>query len=98
MTKTVGTRIAPSPAGDPHVGTAYMALFNLIFARHHRGEFVLCIEDTDQKRSRPEYERQIFDALKWLDISWDEGPDIGRSYGPYRQSDRTPLERPPFWF
>ena len=93
MTKTVRTRIAPSPTGDPHVGTAYMALFNLIFARHHRGEFVLRIEDTDQKRSRPEYERRIFDALKWLDISWDEGPDIGGSYGPYRQSDRTQIYR-----
>ena len=56
----VRVRIAPSPTGDPHVGTAYMALFNLIFARHHKGKFILRIEDTDRSRSRPEYEKNIF--------------------------------------
>lgn len=85
---TVRVRIAPSPTGDPHVGTAYMALFNLIFARHHGGKFILRIEDTDQSRSRPEYETNIYEALKWCDIRWDEGPDIGGPYGPYRQSER----------
>lgn len=88
---TVRVRIAPSPTGDPHVGTAYIALLNLIFARHHRGKFILRIEDTDRTRSRPEYEDNIFEALKWAHIHWDEGPDIGGPYGPYRQSERTEI-------
>lgn len=91
--KTVRTRIAPSPTGDPHVGTAYMALFNLIFARHYKGKFIIRIEDTDQKRSRPEYEKNIYEALKWANIPWDEGPDVGGPYGPYRQSERTEIYR-----
>lgn len=85
---TVRVRIAPSPTGDPHVGTAYMALFNLIFARHHGGKFILRIEDTDRVRSRPEYEENIYKALRWPGITWDEGPDVGGPYGPYRQSER----------
>ena len=85
---SVRVRIAPSPTGDPHVGTAYMALFNLIFARHHQGKFILRIEDTDRTRSRPEYEENIYNALHWCGIQWDEGPDIGGPYGPYRQSER----------
>lgn len=85
---SVRVRIAPSPTGDPHVGTAYMALFNMIFAKHHHGQFILRIEDTDRSRSRPEYEENIYKALTWAGISWDEGPDIGGPYGPYRQSDR----------
>lgn len=85
---TVRVRIAPSPTGDPHVGTAYMALFNLIFAKRHGGKFILRIEDTDQSRSRPEYEQNIFKALKWCGLEWDEGPDVGGPYGPYRQSER----------
>lgn len=89
----VRVRIAPSPTGDPHVGTAYMALFNMIFARHHKGKFILRIEDTDRTRSRLEYEKSIFDALKWCNISWDEGPDVGGPYGPYRQSERTEIYR-----
>jgi glutamyl-tRNA synthetase len=89
----VRVRIAPSPTGDPHVGTAYMALFNLIFARHFNGTFILRIEDTDRTRSRPEYEQSIFDALKWAGIHWDEGPDVGGPYGPYRQSERTEIYR-----
>ncbi len=88
---TVRVRIAPSPTGDPHVGTAYMALFNLIFAKHFKGTFILRIEDTDRTRSRPEYETSIFDALKWAGITWDEGPDVGGAYGPYRQSERTAI-------
>lgn len=87
----VRTRIAPSPTGDPHVGTAYMALFSMLFAKHHKGSFILRIEDTDQKRSRPEYEENIYKALNWCNIQWDEGPDIGGSYGPYRQSERTEI-------
>lgn len=90
---TVRVRIAPSPTGDPHVGTAYIALFNLIFARHFKGQFILRIEDTDQTRSRPEYERNIIEALHWCGIRWDEGPDVGGPYGPYRQSERTEIYR-----
>jgi glutamyl-tRNA synthetase len=90
---TVRVRIAPSPTGDPHVGTAYIALFNLIFARHFNGTFILRIEDTDQTRSRPEYEKSIFDALHWCGIEWNEGPDVGGPYGPYRQSERTEIYR-----
>lgn len=90
---TVRVRIAPSPTGDPHVGTAYIAIFNLIFARHFGGKFILRIEDTDRTRSRPEYEQTIFDALHWAGIRWDEGPDVGGSYGPYRQSERSDIYR-----
>ena len=90
---TVRVRIAPSPTGDPHVGTAYMALFNLVFARRHGGQFILRIEDTDQTRSRPEYEQNIYKALQWAGIQWDEGPDIGGPCGPYRQSERTEIYR-----
>ena len=88
MTQTVRTRIAPSPTGDPHVGTAYIALFNMCFAKQHNGKFILRIEDTDQARSTPESEAQILDALRWLGLNWDEGPDVGGPYGPYRQSER----------
>lgn len=88
MSQTVRTRIAPSPTGDPHVGTAYIALFNMCFARQHQGKFVLRIEDTDQARSTPESEKQILDSLRWLGLDWDEGPDVGGDFGPYRQSER----------
>jgi glutamyl-tRNA synthetase len=88
---TVRVRIAPSPTGDPHVGTAFIALFNLVFARHHGGKFILRIEDTDQSRSRPQYEHNIYDALRWAGIEWDEGPDVGGDYGPYRQSERLAI-------
>lgn len=91
--KRVRTRIAPSPTGDPHVGTAYMALFNYLFARHYGGDFLLRIEDTDQTRSRPEYEENIYTAIKWTGLTWDEGPDVGGKYGPYRQSERTEIYR-----
>ena len=88
---TVRTRIAPSPTGDPHVGTAYIALFNLVFAKSLGGQFVLRIEDTDQTRSTPESEQQILDSLRWLGLNWDEGPDIGGPHGPYRQSERREI-------
>jgi glutamyl-tRNA synthetase len=91
--KSVRVRIAPSPTGDPHVGTAYIALFNLVFARHYGGQFILRIEDTDRSRSRPEYERAIIDALNWCGIRWDEGPDVGGPFGPYRQSERYAIYR-----
>ncbi len=88
---TVRVRIAPSPTGDPHVGTAYIALFNYAFAKRHNGSFLLRIEDTDQSRSRPDYEQSIFDALRWVGLSWDEGPDVGGDFGPYRQSERLDI-------
>lgn len=88
---TIRTRIAPSPTGDPHVGTAYIALFNLCFARHAGGQFILRIEDTDQARSTDSSEQAIFDSLKWLGIQWDEGPDVGGPFGPYRQSERMDI-------
>jgi glutamyl-tRNA synthetase len=84
----VRTRVAPSPTGDPHVGTAYMALFNWVFARSQGGEFILRIEDTDVVRSTPESERMILDSLRWLGLDWAEGPDVGGPHGPYRQSAR----------
>jgi glutamyl-tRNA synthetase len=89
----VRTRIAPSPTGDPHVGTAYIALFNLCFARQHGGKFILRIEDTDQLRSTSESEADILAALKWLGLDWDEGPDKGGDFGPYRQSERSEIYR-----
>jgi glutamyl-tRNA synthetase len=95
MTKSgVRVRIAPSPTGEPHVGTVYIALFNYLFAREMGGEFILRIEDTDATRSTPEYEQKVLDALKWAGLSWSEGPDIGGPYGPYRQSDRKDTYRP----
>ena len=88
---TVRTRIAPSPTGFPHVGTAYIALFNLCFARQHGGEFILRIEDTDQTRSTAQSEQMILDALRWLGLNWVEGPDIGGPHAPYRQSERMAI-------
>jgi glutamyl-tRNA synthetase len=90
MTK-VRTRIAPSPTGDPHVGTAYIALFNLCFARQHGCQFILRIEDTDQVRSTRKSEDDILAALKWLHLDWDEGPDKGGPHAPYRQSERSAI-------
>lgn len=86
-------RIAPSPTGDPHVGTAYIALFNYVFARKHGGQFLLRIEDTDQERYTAGSEAAIFEALRWLGLTWDEGPDVGGPCGPYRQSERLPIYR-----
>ena len=86
---TVRTRIAPSPTGDPHVGTAYIALFNYCFAKKHGGQFLLRIEDTDQVRSTRASEQAILEALRWTGLRWDEGPDVGGPHGPYRQSERS---------
>ncbi len=84
----VRVRFAPSPTGYVHVGNARTALFNWLFARNQGGEFVLRIEDTDAERSRPEYERQLMEDLRWFGLDWDEGPDVGGPLGPYRQSER----------
>ena len=84
----VRLRVAPSPTGDPHVGTAYVSLFDLAFVRQQGGQFVLRIEDTDRARFRADSEQQIFDTLRWLGLQWDEGPDIGGPFAPYRQSER----------
>ncbi|MBF0196072.1 MAG: glutamate--tRNA ligase [Planctomycetes bacterium] len=87
----VRTRIAPSPTGAPHIGTAYIALHNLAFAKNKGGKFILRIEDTDQVRSTKASEEQILDSLKWMGLEWDEGPDVGGEFGPYRQSERLDL-------
>lgn len=87
----IRTRIAPSPTGDPHVGTAYIALFNRCFAHQANGQFVLRIEDTDQQRSTAKSEEDILQALRWLGLDWDEGPGCEGDYGPYRQSERTAI-------
>jgi glutamyl-tRNA synthetase len=89
--KPVRVRVAPSPTGDPHVGTAYIGLFNLAFARAQGGQFILRIEDTDQKRSTRQSEEAIYRSLRWAGLQWDEGPDIGGEFGPYRQSERSHL-------
>ncbi len=88
---SVRVRLAPSPTGDPHVGTAYIALFNLALARQRGGQFILRIEDTDRGRYVENSDQQIFDTLHWLGLDWDEGPDRGGPRGPYRQSERLAL-------
>lgn len=89
----IRVRIAPSPTGDPHVGTAYIGLLNYIYARQRGGKFILRIEDTDRTRFVATSEQMIFGALRWLGLGWDEGPDVGGPYGPYRQSERTEIYR-----
>lgn len=90
---TIRTRIAPSPTGHMHIGTARTGLFNYLFAKAHHGAFVLRIEDTDPARSKPEYEAEILEGFKWLGLEFDEGPHLGGNYGPYRQSERLNLYR-----
>ncbi len=92
-TPPVRVRIAPSPTGFAHLGTASTALYNVIFSRANAGAFALRIDDTDVERNREEYERLIYEALHWLGFEWDEGPDKGGPYGPYRQSERLDLYR-----
>jgi nondiscriminating glutamyl-tRNA synthetase len=89
----VRVRFAPSPTGHLHVGNARTALFNWLFARQKRGTMILRIEDTDLERSQARYEDQLIDDLKWLGLDWDEGPDVGGPYPPYRQSDRLDTYR-----
>ncbi|MBN8527370.1 MAG: glutamate--tRNA ligase, partial [Planctomycetes bacterium] len=88
---TVRVRIAPSPTGDPHVGTAYIGLLNWCFARRHGGKFVLRIEDTDRTRCTEASAQAIYRSLKWLGLNYDEGPDVGGDRGPYVQSERVKL-------
>jgi len=92
-TAPIRVRIAPSPTGDPHVGTAYIGLLNYLYAAQRGGQFVLRIEDTDRTRFVSTSEQMIFDSLKWIGLTWNEGPDIGGPYGPYRQSERTAIYR-----
>lgn len=87
----IRVRIAPSPTGFAHVGTAYISLFNYAFAKKNKGKFILRIEDTDIKRHVPKAEEAIFAGLRWLGLIWDEGPDVGGKFGPYRQSERLEL-------
>ena len=91
--RPVRVRMAPSPTGNVHVGSARTALFNLLFARHHAGVFVLRLDDTDLDRNRPDFEAAIYEGFRWLGLDWDEGPDLGGPSGPYRQSERLDLYR-----
>jgi nondiscriminating glutamyl-tRNA synthetase len=86
-------RFAPSPTGHLHVGNARTALFNWLFARQKGGTMVLRVEDTDVDRSEARFEDQLIADLKWLGLDWDEGPDVGGEFGPYRQSDRLAIYR-----
>lgn len=87
----VRTRFAPSPTGVLHIGGARTALFNYLFAKKFQGRFILRIEDTDLERSRPEFEKDIIESLKWLGIGYDEGPDTEDAFGPYRQRERLKI-------
>ncbi|NUS93665.1 MAG: glutamate--tRNA ligase, partial [Nocardia sp.] len=89
----VRVRFCPSPTGTPHVGLIRTALFNWAYARHHGGTFVFRIEDTDAARDSEESYQALLDALRWLGLDWDEGPEIGGPYAPYRQSQRREIHR-----
>jgi len=93
MSDVVRVRYAPSPTGFQHIGNLRTALFNWLFARHEGGKFILRIEDTDRERSKEEYVTQILDDFRWLGLDWDEGPDKGGPFGPYRQSERLEVYR-----
>lgn len=87
----IRTRIAPSPTGSPHIGTAWQALFDYIFAKKNNGKFILRLEDTDRARYVEGSEQEIYETLKWLGFDFDEGPDKGGSFGPYKQSERLDI-------
>ncbi|GAB2745335.1 glutamate--tRNA ligase [Nocardioides pakistanensis] len=89
----VRVRFCPSPTGSPHVGLARTALFNWAFARHHGGTFVFRIEDTDPSRDSEESYETLLEVMRWLGLDWDEGPEVGGPYGPYRQSERYDIYR-----
>lgn len=89
LTSKIRVRIAPSPTGHLHLGTARTALYNFLYARRHGGDFILRLEDTDEVRSDEAFTQDILDGLKWLGINWDEGPDIGGPFPPYRQTQKT---------
>lgn len=93
MTK-VRVRYAPSPTGHLHIGNARTALFNYLFARHNDGEFIIRIEDTDQKRNIEDGEKSQLENLAWLGMEWDESPAHPGEYGPYRQSERKEIYQP----
>ncbi|HUD20624.1 MAG TPA: glutamate--tRNA ligase [Candidatus Saccharimonadales bacterium] len=88
MAEDIRVRIAPSPTGKFHIGTARTALFNYLFAKKNEGKFILRIEDTDRERSEEVYTKDIVEGLKWLGLNWDEGPEVGGAYGPYFQQER----------
>jgi glutamyl-tRNA synthetase len=88
---SVRVRFPPSPTGDPHVGMVRSALFNYAFTRHYGGKFVFRIEDTDAARNTEESYRALLDTLRWMGLEWDEGPEVGGPYGPYRQSERSEI-------
>jgi glutamyl-tRNA synthetase len=92
-TSGVRVRIAPSPTGMPHVGLFHTFLYNWLFARHHRGKFIIRIEDTDVARRVEGAVEALLEAIRWLGLDWDEGPEVGGPYGPYIQSQRLPLYR-----
>lgn len=91
MKQEVRVRFAPSPTGELHIGGARTALFNWLFARHHKGRFILRIEDTDVLRSKENFSKSAMDSLHWLGLDWDEGPGKGGDYGPYFQSQRLSI-------
>ena len=91
VVKPVRVRFAPSPTGYFHVGGARTALFDWLYARHYNGKFILRIEDTDRTRYNPGAVPDLLEALRWLGLFWDEGPDVGGQFGPYYQSDRLHL-------
>jgi glutamyl-tRNA synthetase len=93
MSADVRVRFCPSPTGSPHVGFARTALYNWAFARHHGGTFVFRVEDTDRERSTRESYDAMVEAMRWLGLDWDEGPEVGGPYGPYLQSERGDLYR-----
>src|SRR6266852_5298790 len=88
FTDQIRVRFAPSPTGLLHIGNVRTALFNWLFARQKKGVFILRVEDTDLERSEARYETQLMEDLKWLGLDWDEGPDVGGPYPPYRQSEK----------
>ena len=89
--KPVRVRFAPSPTGHMHLGSARTGLYDYLLAQKTGGKFILRIEDSDRKRYVPSAEQELIDGLHWLGINWDEGPDIGGPYGPYRQSERKQI-------
>lgn len=91
MAEVIRVRIAPSPTGKLHIGTARTALFNYLFAKKYEGKFVVRMEDTDTARSTDDFERDILDGFLWLGMPWDEGPEIGGPFGPYKQQERLGL-------
>ncbi|KAF2659850.1 glutamyl-tRNA synthetase [Lophiostoma macrostomum CBS 122681] len=93
LTTPARTRFAPSPTGYLHLGSLRTALFNYLLAKRTGGQFLLRVEDTDQKRTVPDAEQRLYDHLRWAGLQWDEGPEVGGPYGPYRQSERSALYR-----